>query len=233
MCWQPLKVAHDGAAGLWHGGAVWVQCCCAASRLDTEGRLKGNQMPTIPLQYRYIDTRATESPEYAFIIHSWLKSYEKKAVYDGYKPKSYYQVYHPFIGQLMKENRVALASLMQDADCFVGWACGTEERLVPPVSVNIRPPLLNYVYVKSPYRRNGIAKDLVRQVAGLNAGTFTFESLWYGGFHEYLKKQGWQLKLHQLERDDNDNQRTGKQSTRESDKGTAGAEESEGGSLQK
>jgi GNAT superfamily N-acetyltransferase len=99
----------------------------------------------------------------AFALNSWLKSYEPRARrLHELGRNEYYRTYHPELSRLLRLSNVALAVLDDDPDCYLGWACGSEG-------------VLHWVYVKHAYRELGVARALVREVAGDGVGVFTFE----------------------------------------------------------
>lgn len=128
-------------------------------------------MPTLNLRYQAV--RHLDDTAIPFILNSWLKSYRWS---DKDNP-DYYRNLAPEIKRLIKTNRVMVATLAEEPDCFVGWACGTKGRL-------------HYVYVKSAFRRDGVARELIEKICG-QYGTYTFTSR-NNAFLRYLDEKGFE-----------------------------------------
>jgi len=110
------------------------------------------------LDLKYMAVRHLDDTAIPFILNSWLKSHRWS---DKDNP-DYYRVAAPKIKTLLKTNRVMVAALAEEPDCFVGWVCGKRAKL-------------HYVYVKSAFRRDGVAKALIEKVCG-HYGTYTHKS---------------------------------------------------------
>lgn len=104
-----------------------------------------------------------------FVLSCWLKSYEARGCrthgldHDSSRDRrAYYNAHHPEFTRLLHAGRLALACVEEDHDTYVGWALGAEG-------------LLHYVFVKSSSRDHGIARRLVRAIAGDGPIVYTFE----------------------------------------------------------
>ena len=128
-------------------------------------------MPTLDLRYQAV--RHLDDTAIPFVINSWLKSYRWS---DKDNP-DYYRNLVPRIKQLIKTNRVMVATLAEEPDCFVGWICGAKGQL-------------HYAYVKSVFRRDGVAKELIDKVCG-KYGTYTFKSR-NNAFLRHLDERGFE-----------------------------------------
>ena len=128
-------------------------------------------MPTLDLQYQAV--RHLDDTAIPFILNSWLKSYR----WSDKDNADYFRNLSPRIKQLIKTNRVMVATLAGEPDCYVGWVCGTQG-------------VLHYVYVKSVFRRDGIAKALIEKVCG-QYGSYTFKSH-NNSFLRYLDEKGFE-----------------------------------------
>lgn len=128
-------------------------------------------MPTLDLSYR--DVRHLDDSAIPFILSSWIKSYR----WAGKDGQDYYRETVPEIKKLLRYNRVVVATLTEEPDCFIGWICGQNS-------------LLHYVYVKSFFRRDGVAKTLIDKVCGLT-GSYTYKSR-NNQFLRYLDEKGFE-----------------------------------------
>lgn len=113
-------------------------------------------MPTLDLIYH--EVRHLDDTAIPFVLNSWLKSYR----WSDRDNENYYRETVPEIKKLIRGNRVVVAALAEEPDCFVGWLCGQKG-------------ILNYVYVKSTFRRDGIARALIDRVCG-PYGVYTSKS---------------------------------------------------------
>ena len=106
-----------------------------------------------------------------FILNSWLKSNRWTDA-----RAEYYTEMSPAIKAIIRENRVMVATITEEPDCFVGWICGKSGEL-------------HYVYIKSAFRRDGVAKELIKRVCG-DKGVYTFRTR-NKAFLRYLEKKGF------------------------------------------
>lgn len=128
-------------------------------------------MPTLDLSYQTV--KHLDDTAIPFVLNSWLKSYR----WSDKDNEDYYREIVPKIKELIRTNRVVVATLTEEPDCFVGWICGTKGRL-------------HYCYVKSAFRRDGVAKELINKVCGLY-GVYTFKSR-NNAFLRYLYCKGFE-----------------------------------------
>ena len=126
----------------------------------------------------------------AFVMSSWLKSYKARGcALHGLDDATYYRSYHPELMRLIARCNVALATLEDDADAYMGWACGTDG-------------VLHYVYVKWPYRQHGIARTLMAAAAG-EPKIYTFEPSTKDGalrksVAKVAERHGWKHHAHPI-----------------------------------
>lgn len=104
-----------------------------------------------------------------FVLACWLKSYEPRGCRvhgldaDVQADRAtYYRAHHPELTRLLRSSTLAMATVEEDPDVFLGWAVGS-------------PGVLHYVFVKSAARGHGVGNRLVRAAAGDGAIVHTFE----------------------------------------------------------
>lgn len=137
-----------------------------------------------------------ELPEAApFVLSCWLKSYEPRGCRvhgldaDVQADRAtYYRAHHPELTRLLRSSTLALATVDEDPDVYLGWALGG-------------PGLLHYVFVKSAARGHGIANRLVRAVTGEGPVVHTFEPAKRNGkanagLLAVAQRRGWKFHPH-------------------------------------
>jgi hypothetical protein len=90
------------------------------------------------------------------VLDSWVKTYAQSPYARamgrvGSKKTLFFQRTEARVRALLQACPVKVACDEVDEDVVIGWACGN-------------PPYLHYVFVKSDFRKKGIAKDLVRSL---------------------------------------------------------------------
>jgi GNAT superfamily N-acetyltransferase len=93
-----------------------------------------------------------------FVLNSWLRSYHESDV-ARYVPNDVYFAdagHHGICVRLLQETPALMACDAANPHTLYGWVCGA-------------PGVLHYAYVKSPFRRLGIAR-LLLQHAGVEDG---------------------------------------------------------------
>lgn len=159
-------------------------------------------MPSIKLLYR--DVKKSNDPSIPFVGNSWIKSYGDWAIdleFEGDRTK-YGQFIVPMVKRLRKQHRLVVAEI--DIDCYVGWICGKKGEL-------------DYVYVKSLYRRDGIASELISRVCG-TMGVYRFGSRNYG----FIKSLEENFIFKPLERNTNEHQKSEQDRTERSEQVSTG-----------
>lgn len=97
----------------------------------------------------------------AFIFASWLNSHLPNR--DMRISKAiYYQEQHALIRELMSTDAFLVAADPEDTNLIFGWLAGAE------LSVG---RVLDYIFVKPPYRRMGIALKLLKDFGPVDAFT--------------------------------------------------------------
>lgn len=125
--------------------------------------------------------RRMDDDEYSWVISGWLRSYkdwwETHAISRGYLPEEYYDIMRPVVEDKLERSTPLIAVLREIPMQCLGFVCGGEG-------------LLDYVYVKGPFRHNGIATRLIREECGDSPGVFKCgtEKRY---FTRSLRKKGW------------------------------------------
>lgn len=98
-----------------------------------------------------------------FILHSWMTSFRMSPFAKHMDPDTYYQFQELKIKELLSRNPNILI------------ACNPEHdyQIYGYVVYEFDPDILHYVYVKSIYRKTGIAGDLIK-ILDLPAKTYNF-----------------------------------------------------------
>lgn len=109
-----------------------------------------------------------------FITHSWLKSYAESAIgprdkgvnakarvttHRGVEPRRYYKGEQNVIHALSRIRKVVVACDPDDPNFIYGYAFG-EARFEDPAGGWL---LLDYIYVKTSYRGQGIARQILQE----------------------------------------------------------------------
>lgn len=101
----------------------------------------------------------TEADE-PFIFSSWLKSFRLN---DRRPGPRYYREQHNTIERLLKESSVKVACLAATPHIIIGWSA-------------INGQACHYVYVKSPFRRMGIARTLLASIDPTKTVTYSHKT---------------------------------------------------------
>lgn len=129
--------------------------------------METNNLPPLTL-------REAEDGEANLLLNSWLMSYKatkcgnrqervesagaEEVVGRAMDPARYFKGQQALISALAARRRVLVVCDAADPMFVVGWACGTLREL-PDASKEL---VVDYVYVKHAYRKNGIARELFR-----------------------------------------------------------------------
>ena len=108
----------------------------------------------------------------AFIYNSWLKSF-RGAHFSGVLPSDlYYEAYRTLIDRILFDDRTSIAVChnIENENQIFGYAVAAD--------LGEHQPVLHYIYVKDPFRRAGIMKELVRhlQIERLERFFYTFRT---------------------------------------------------------
>lgn len=117
--------------------------------------------------------REAEQGETNFLLNSWMKSYQhakcgtrderlgaagEELVGRAMRLTRYFRGQQELISALASVRRVLVVCDAEDPAFVVGWACGELKTL----SDDSRELVVDYVYVKHAYRKNGIARELLK-----------------------------------------------------------------------
>lgn len=92
-----------------------------------------------------------ESRDFALVRDSWVNSY-RNAAFSRENTDAIYFKYHRHLAlQLLASSQVLVACSEEDPDIVYGWICVEPDQ-----------ETLHYIYVKHPFRRQGIAKSLLK-----------------------------------------------------------------------
>lgn len=90
-----------------------------------------------------------------FIYSAWLKSVRNESpVYVNVPDRVFYVAHHAVIERLLPSSTVALACLRDDPSVLIGFAVAATKR-----------DGIHFIYVKSAFRRMGIAKALIENLS--------------------------------------------------------------------
>lgn len=103
-----------------------------------------------------IKIRSFKVEDTNFILNSWLKSFRNAPFAQNIASHLYYEVQKRIIEHCLKHHDVRVICVADDDNHIVGYACFNE---AGDASVNV-----DYIYIKSPYRRFGLAKELVKDI---------------------------------------------------------------------
>jgi len=106
-----------------------------------------------PIQEVPMVIRPANQGDVPFIFNSWLKSYNHHAIYPFRIPTEiYYKAHHDIVERILKSNTVLIACDAKDETSIYGY-------IVAGLTSGI--PTIHYVYVKSLFRKLGIATALM------------------------------------------------------------------------
>jgi hypothetical protein len=104
----------------------------------------------LPVHYR--DAVATDLP---FIMNSWLRSWRDSDFAKLMKNEVFYENYEPFIKGILQRANVLVACSVDDPDQIFGYI------------VYENPQIVHYVYVKTVYKKLGLAKSLFKRTVDI------------------------------------------------------------------
>lgn len=94
--------------------------------------------------------RLKESKDEPFIYNSWLQS--NKSKHPNIPASDYYSIYKKIIADALYKSIVVIACNRQDPEFIYGYA------VIRPID-DVK--IIHYVYVKKPFRRFGLAKQML------------------------------------------------------------------------
>jgi len=103
-----------------------------------------------------IRLRQATKEDIPFLANSWLKSYRDAYAVKGCPNTLYYQFQHKVIDWALSESAVLVLCDPEDEWLILGWLA--YQRLSGGVIA------IHYLYVKHPFRKQGLAKRMVEQV---------------------------------------------------------------------
>lgn len=98
--------------------------------------------------------RPVAPDELSFVLDSWLKSYRGSPWAGVLRNNRYFEETRGTIEDLLARGAKLNACVVEETQRIVGFICNESKDL---------QACIHYVYVKDPYRRLGVAKELVRQ----------------------------------------------------------------------
>lgn len=114
-----------------------------------------NQLP--------ITIRKFKAEDESFVYHSWLETYldalSDMKVLNGLRSDVYYKGQHKRIEELLSRCTTLIACNNEDIDQIYGWIC---------FETLSSGQIFHFMYVKQPFRKNGIAKMLIEEARDKN-----------------------------------------------------------------
>lgn len=115
-----------------------------------------------------VKIRSFNEDDTNFILNSWLKSFRNSPFAQNIAPYIYYTVQKRIIEDCIRNHDIRVICVADDSSHIVGYACFSE---IADGLVNI-----DYIYIKSPYRRFGLAKELVKDIRSNFPGDMKFKT---------------------------------------------------------
>ena len=99
-----------------------------------------------------VSIRSANEDDHGFILNSWLKSYYDTAdISPRISRKVFFKNEGKIIENLLKTELVKIICNPFDETHIYGYAC-----------FNDNPTILHYIYVKQPFRKMGLARNILR-----------------------------------------------------------------------
>jgi hypothetical protein len=125
-----------------------------------------------------IALRHTHAGDIAFIFNSWLESYRGSLHMKNISNTVYYAGHHNLIERIMKRSEAVIACNPEDQTQIYGY-------IVYEIITGVL--VLHYVYVKQPYRKLGIMKQLLEKAGRKEKVAFVYTHETYSGSKLALK----------------------------------------------
>ena len=93
--------------------------------------------------------RDVEAGDAGYILDAWLKSYANSVWASGFRAGVFYPWHRALIRRALSESKTLVMCDEEDQDTIWGWMCAGP-----------RKQTVHYAYVKSPFRRKGVAGKL-------------------------------------------------------------------------
>lgn len=103
--------------------------------------------------------RPATASDLPFIYSAWLKSFRRHPWVSPAPNAVYYKYHHDIIDRLLQRGLISVACSDEDEDQILGF-------VVYENRANL--VILHYYYVKQPYRRMGIAGQLLRSLPSID-----------------------------------------------------------------
>lgn len=116
--------------------------------------------------------RPVQPGDMGFIVNSWVRSYENSPFARALGP-AYLNLQDTIAKRIIAKEATLVLCLSDDPETIVGWACTGEN-------------VVHYVYVKSAWRKRGLAKRLLAPYMGRSDVAFTHEQ--DGRVRRWLRK---------------------------------------------
>lgn len=113
----------------------------------------------------------------AFIADSWKKSFRWSPCSKWISNGAYYGEMNKRVDDLLSRGRTLVACNPVSDDHIVGWVC-------------VEGDVVHYLYVKTPMRGNGYAKELLRSAIGSIPKPLKI-SHWTEHCERYANQHGW------------------------------------------
>jgi hypothetical protein len=108
----------------------------------------------------YCKYRPATEGDYGLVVSSWVSSYRPQI---KWLPKPFYdRIYREAVAKALEKYAVIVACDPSNEDTIMGWCCGDKHQSI-----------LHYVFVKSLFRRLGVASGLLDDCFADNRVTIT------------------------------------------------------------
>lgn len=114
-----------------------------------------------------IEIREATPNDRPLIYATWLRSYRHGSLFPRHIPDpTFFEAHHNVAEELLKRSTTLVAHPPGDPEVILGWACF---ETLEPVGDKPSGLAVHYVYVKPAFRRAGVARRLLAQVARVEA----------------------------------------------------------------
>lgn len=104
----------------------------------------------------HVSYRPMTADDEAFVYASWLRSVRNESpAYAMVMDAVFFPAHHVMVERCFESSEVIMACLVDDPSVLIGFACGVS-------SPRPSGAVLHYVYVKSAFRRMGIAAAMLK-----------------------------------------------------------------------
>lgn len=113
----------------------------------------------MPLPKDLVKSRLAVNEDLNFILSSWLRSYRNTYLVRFVNNDTYFSAQKRLIMRILEQRTVMVISSNEDSDQIIGYL------VYGPYSLNPTSVVLDYAYVKSPYRKMGFLRHMVDSVS--------------------------------------------------------------------